>query len=249
MRGVRGATRAHARPCDRARRRGSWPPRSTSAASSAPAGRSAWRPSTAACPPTRRSSEVAERSSASTRTPPSAAILLQLPLPGAPRRPELTGADRPRQGRRRAHAGQRRAARRSAGRACALHAARRDRAAARGAGRAGGRRSGRGRPLQPVRQADGAAAADANATVTICHSRTRDLRGGLRARRRADRGRRAPRMVEGDFVKPGAIVIDVGMNRLTRGGGQQERTRRRRRLRRRRSSPARSLRCPAASGR
>ncbi|MFZ1153758.1 MAG: bifunctional methylenetetrahydrofolate dehydrogenase/methenyltetrahydrofolate cyclohydrolase FolD [Solirubrobacteraceae bacterium] len=54
----------------------------------------------------------------------------------------------------------------------------------------------------------------ANATVTVCHSRTRDLREVCA---RADIliaavGR--PRLIERDFVKPGAIVIDVGMNRL-----------------------------------
>ncbi len=54
-----------------------------------------------------------------------------------------------------------------------------------------------------------------NATVTVCHSRTRDLREVCS---RADVlivavGR--PRIVKGDFVRPGAVVIDVGMNRLT----------------------------------
>ena len=54
----------------------------------------------------------------------------------------------------------------------------------------------------------------ANATVTTCHSRTRDLAAVCR---RADVliaavGR--ARMVKGDWVKPGAVVIDVGMNRL-----------------------------------
>jgi methylenetetrahydrofolate dehydrogenase (NADP+)/methenyltetrahydrofolate cyclohydrolase len=54
-----------------------------------------------------------------------------------------------------------------------------------------------------------------NATVTVCHSRTRDLRAVCS---RADiliaaAGR--ARLIEGDFVKPGAVVIDVGMNRLT----------------------------------
>ena len=53
----------------------------------------------------------------------------------------------------------------------------------------------------------------ANATVTTCHSRTRDLAAVCR---RADVliaavGR--ARMVKGDWVKPGATVIDVGMNR------------------------------------
>jgi methylenetetrahydrofolate dehydrogenase (NADP+)/methenyltetrahydrofolate cyclohydrolase len=56
-----------------------------------------------------------------------------------------------------------------------------------------------------------------NATVTVCHSRTRDLAGVCR---RADVlvaavGR--PRMVEGEWVKPGATVIDVGINRLEDG--------------------------------
>ena len=57
----------------------------------------------------------------------------------------------------------------------------------------------------------------ANATVTTCHSRTRDLAGVCA---RADVliaavGR--ARMVKRDWVKPGAIVIDVGMNRLEDG--------------------------------
>jgi len=54
----------------------------------------------------------------------------------------------------------------------------------------------------------------ANATVTVCHSRTRDL---AEVCRRADVlvaavGR--AEMVRADWVKPGAVVIDVGMNRL-----------------------------------
>jgi methylenetetrahydrofolate dehydrogenase (NADP+)/methenyltetrahydrofolate cyclohydrolase len=57
----------------------------------------------------------------------------------------------------------------------------------------------------------------ANATVTICHSRTRDLAGVCR---RADVliaavGR--DRMVKGDWIKPGATVIDVGINRSDDG--------------------------------
>jgi methylenetetrahydrofolate dehydrogenase (NADP+) / methenyltetrahydrofolate cyclohydrolase len=57
----------------------------------------------------------------------------------------------------------------------------------------------------------------ANATVTTCHSRTRDLPAVCR---RADVliaavGR--SEMVRGDWVKPGAVVIDVGMNRTEAG--------------------------------
>lgn len=56
-----------------------------------------------------------------------------------------------------------------------------------------------------------------HATVTICHSRTRDLPEVVR---RADVliaavGR--PKMVKGDWLKPGAVVIDVGINRLEDG--------------------------------
>jgi methylenetetrahydrofolate dehydrogenase (NADP+)/methenyltetrahydrofolate cyclohydrolase len=55
----------------------------------------------------------------------------------------------------------------------------------------------------------------ANATVTICHSKTRDLPGVVR---RADilvaaLGRTA--MVLPDWIKPGTTVIDVGINRIT----------------------------------
>jgi methylenetetrahydrofolate dehydrogenase (NADP+)/methenyltetrahydrofolate cyclohydrolase len=56
-----------------------------------------------------------------------------------------------------------------------------------------------------------------NATVTTCHTRTRDLAQHCR---RADvlcvaAGR--PRFVTGDMVKEGAVVIDVGVNRLDTG--------------------------------
>jgi methylenetetrahydrofolate dehydrogenase (NADP+)/methenyltetrahydrofolate cyclohydrolase len=53
-----------------------------------------------------------------------------------------------------------------------------------------------------------------NATVTVCHSNTRDL---------AEHAKRAdilivaigrPRLVTADMVKPGAVVIDVGVNRV-----------------------------------
>ena len=56
---------------------------------------------------------------------------------------------------------------------------------------------------------------NANATVTVCHSKTRDLAGVCQ---RADIlvaaiGRAG--MITRDFVKPGATVIDVGMNQVT----------------------------------
>jgi methylenetetrahydrofolate dehydrogenase (NADP+) / methenyltetrahydrofolate cyclohydrolase len=57
----------------------------------------------------------------------------------------------------------------------------------------------------------------ANATVTVCHSRTKDLPA---VTRRADVLIAAvgqDRMVKADWVKPGATVIDVGMNRSDDG--------------------------------
>lgn len=58
---------------------------------------------------------------------------------------------------------------------------------------------------------------NAGATVTVCHSRTRDLVAHCR---RADVLIAAvgkPRFVTGEMVKPGAVVIDVGINRLPDG--------------------------------
>jgi methylenetetrahydrofolate dehydrogenase (NADP+) / methenyltetrahydrofolate cyclohydrolase len=62
-----------------------------------------------------------------------------------------------------------------------------------------------------------------NATVTVAHSRTRDLPASCR---RADLlcaaiGR--PEMVRGDWIKPGATVIDVGINRIAGSGEQKSR--------------------------
>jgi methylenetetrahydrofolate dehydrogenase (NADP+)/methenyltetrahydrofolate cyclohydrolase len=58
---------------------------------------------------------------------------------------------------------------------------------------------------------------NANSTVTVCHSRTRDLAAVCR---RADilvAAVGSPELVRGDWVKPGAAVIDVGMNRTEAG--------------------------------
>jgi methylenetetrahydrofolate dehydrogenase (NADP+)/methenyltetrahydrofolate cyclohydrolase len=57
----------------------------------------------------------------------------------------------------------------------------------------------------------------ANATVTVCHSRTRDLAATCR---RADvlvAAAGVPELLGADAVKPGAVVIDVGMNRTEDG--------------------------------
>ena len=54
-------------------------------------------------------------------------------------------------------------------------------------------------------------------TVTICHSATRDLPGLVREADIVVAAVGKARMVQGDWIKPGAIVIDVGMNRLDDG--------------------------------
>ena len=67
-----------------------------------------------------------------------------------------------------------------------------------------------GRPLSAL-------LTNASATVTVCHSRTREL-GEVCSR--ADilvAAVGSPRMVRGDWVKPGAAVIDVGINRTEDG--------------------------------
>jgi len=56
-----------------------------------------------------------------------------------------------------------------------------------------------------------------NCTVTICHSRTKDLPSHLRVADIIVAAVGRPKMVTGDLVKPGAIVIDVGINRLEDG--------------------------------
>ncbi|MFN9575800.1 MAG: bifunctional 5,10-methylenetetrahydrofolate dehydrogenase/5,10-methenyltetrahydrofolate cyclohydrolase [Gemmatimonadota bacterium] len=72
-----------------------------------------------------------------------------------------------------------------------------------------------GRPMAALllRQGEGG-----DATVTVCHSRTRDLAAHVR---RADLvvaaiGR--PEAITGDMLKPGAVVIDVGINRIADPG-------------------------------
>ena len=56
-----------------------------------------------------------------------------------------------------------------------------------------------------------------NCTVTICHSRTKDLPKHLKMADIIVAAVGRPKMIIGEWVKPGAIVIDVGINRLTDG--------------------------------
>jgi methylenetetrahydrofolate dehydrogenase (NADP+)/methenyltetrahydrofolate cyclohydrolase len=68
-----------------------------------------------------------------------------------------------------------------------------------------------GKPMAALLMRD---APGGNATVTVCHSRTSNLAGHIR---RADIVIAAigkPEMITGDMIKPGAVVIDVGINRV-----------------------------------
>jgi methylenetetrahydrofolate dehydrogenase (NADP+)/methenyltetrahydrofolate cyclohydrolase len=58
---------------------------------------------------------------------------------------------------------------------------------------------------------------NANATVTVCHSRTADLAAACRHADILVAAVGSPRLVRADWVKPGATVIDVGMNRTDDG--------------------------------
>jgi len=57
----------------------------------------------------------------------------------------------------------------------------------------------------------------ANATVTICHSRTAELAARVREADIVVAAVGRPQMVRGDWLKPGAAVIDVGINRRADG--------------------------------
>ncbi len=57
----------------------------------------------------------------------------------------------------------------------------------------------------------------ARCTVTVCHSKTKDLAGKIRAADIIVAAVGVPRFVKAEWVKPGAVVIDVGINRLEDG--------------------------------
>jgi len=68
-----------------------------------------------------------------------------------------------------------------------------------------------GRPMAGLLLKDGPGG---NATVTVCHSRSRDLPGITRSADILIAAIGKPRFVTGDMIKPGATVIDVGINRV-----------------------------------
>jgi len=53
-----------------------------------------------------------------------------------------------------------------------------------------------------------------NATVTVCHSRTRDIKAFTRLADILIVAMGKPEFVTGDMIKPGAVVVDVGTNRV-----------------------------------
>jgi len=57
----------------------------------------------------------------------------------------------------------------------------------------------------------------AGATITVCHSATRDLKGEVGRAEILVVGTGKPEMIPGDWIRPGAVVIDVGINRLADG--------------------------------
>jgi methylenetetrahydrofolate dehydrogenase (NADP+)/methenyltetrahydrofolate cyclohydrolase len=59
-----------------------------------------------------------------------------------------------------------------------------------------------------------------SATVTIAHSRTQDLPSVVRNADIVVAAVGQPNMVKGDWIKPGAIVIDVGINRVPTEDGK-----------------------------
>ena len=71
-----------------------------------------------------------------------------------------------------------------------------------------------GKPLAMLLQ-------DENCTVTMAHSRTKDLAAVCREADILCAAVGRPRLIEGDWVKEGAIVIDVGINRIEEDGKQR----------------------------
>ncbi len=65
----------------------------------------------------------------------------------------------------------------------------------------------------------------ANATVTIAHSRTRNLEGVCRAADILVAAVGRPKMIEADWIKQGATVIDVGINRITTNESETSKSR------------------------
>jgi len=68
-----------------------------------------------------------------------------------------------------------------------------------------------GKPMAALLMQDGPGG---NCTVTVCHSRTHDLSGHVRRGDIVIAALGRPASIHGDMLKPGAVVIDVGINRV-----------------------------------
>ncbi len=68
-----------------------------------------------------------------------------------------------------------------------------------------------GRPMAALLLQDGPGG---NATVTVCHSRTRDIKAVTRLADILIVAMGKPEFVTGEMIKPGAVVVDVGTNRV-----------------------------------
>lgn len=75
-----------------------------------------------------------------------------------------------------------------------------------------------GRPMAALLLQDGPGG---NATVTVCHSRTRDLPAVTRLADILIVAMGKPRFVTADMIRPGAVVIDVGVNRVDDPGDKR----------------------------
>ena len=64
-------------------------------------------------------------------------------------------------------------------------------------------------------------AAGANATVTVCHSRTRDLAAHCRRADIVVAAMGQPELITGDMIREGAVVVDVGVNRVDDPGARK----------------------------
>ena len=74
-----------------------------------------------------------------------------------------------------------------------------------------------GKPMAALMMRD---SEDANCTVTVCHRHTTDLKAHTKTADILIVAAGRPRIVTGDMVKPGAVVIDVGTNRVSDPGSK-----------------------------
>ena len=156
-------------------------------------------------------------------------ILVQLPLPQAHRRDARSARRQPAQGRRRISSGERRPA--GAGQSAVLPCTpygiqqllvRNDIEIAGRHVVVVGRSETVGKPMALLLMQRGAGG---DATVTVCHSKTRNLPEITRQADILIVAIGQPRFITADMVKPGAVVVDVGIHRTDQRAGGRRRFR------------------------